>query len=84
MGWFDYVLLLGFAALVYLATRELNCWYWKINQMNESLKAMSVSLNQINQRIFEIADSMDVIDAPVKNPLKEKSKQALNDKIELD
>lgn len=40
------------ASLVfYLALRELNCWYWKINERNRLLKHQNVLLGKIYSQL---------------------------------
>ena len=43
--------LIVFLILLFLATREFWCWYWKINERNKLLKEQNEALKAIFQQL---------------------------------
>lgn len=47
------------AILIFLACREIICWYWKINEIKDVLKSIDASLTEIkkNQGVVPVNDT---------------------------
>ena len=56
--------------LIFLVLREVNCWYWKINERIElqkkTNKLLKLLINDQNPERFKLTDSFKLIDEETK------------------
>ena len=52
--------LIGFVVLfiIFLILRELNCWYWKINRMADTLDRIDNSLEQLSKKVDALGNML--------------------------
>ena len=62
----DFVILILVSIGIFLITRELWCWYWKINTIIERLDEISIKLNN-NWGINTIIKKLDEISKKLDN-----------------
>ncbi|MDD2962659.1 MAG: zinc ribbon domain-containing protein [Bacteroidales bacterium] len=64
---------IGVFLLLFLLLREVNAWYWKINERVKLMERQAVSLQRIENKLEELVESFSPVKAPLKDNHREEN-----------